>query len=339
MAEYMPDEVTDAIIAQLKMIPHHARWAHYKALKRNGRFPPEVSRVITENLKMLPHHFAYVKGAIGDRKMAKNPPERRRDMRQSRNRVIVSSDNMNKYWNFSTGTWGSLSKCTKFTPDEQHEFQYMPPGGKWSSIPGDPSERSAKGKKTKLVRNGLFDLFGEKAPKSVPEASRDQIKEQEEIIERLVSKMPERPTLDRVLNALLSRRMAVIVPHSKINSIISKVFDAKDADALYVRRNLEARERRIRGLAANPGKAVKMNPKRINYADLGTKEEVASFERRVKKHTGFKLSEIPVGDRADVIDEQILCTIRNVVVCTQGLECDPGKSHKLPKDFIVVKLD
>ena len=68
MAEFMPDEVYDAIIANIKMMPHHARWAHYRALKRNGSMPIEVTKSITQNLRMINHHLAYMKGAISERK-------------------------------------------------------------------------------------------------------------------------------------------------------------------------------------------------------------------------------------------------------------------------------
>jgi hypothetical protein len=72
---YMPDEVTEPVIAAIRMIPHHIRYAKEavrrvkKKIKRNGPFmPSEVSKTIKTHLSMLPHHYRYVKGAIGEMK-------------------------------------------------------------------------------------------------------------------------------------------------------------------------------------------------------------------------------------------------------------------------------
>lgn len=69
---YLPDEITDQILAHARMFPHHFEYAKAHArklksrLRRNSMFlPKEVKDVFSTHAKMLPHHVAYARAMIG----------------------------------------------------------------------------------------------------------------------------------------------------------------------------------------------------------------------------------------------------------------------------------
>jgi len=196
----MPDEVTEAIINNARMIKHHGRWLHYRVLKRNGRIPPEISRAITESIRMMPHHVAYFKGA-----MKRNGE----DMASKRYLVSTTVDSKTKYWNSKTLDWGTKSSATKFTAEDARKIS--------SENPKKVKLVAVDSEQVKLKRNGLNDQPEysisdrirdrirdvRQSVKTTGKVKSEQVKMAEKLIDYETKKYGYSPDADNILRVVL----------------------------------------------------------------------------------------------------------------------------------------